>query len=276
MASTDPKERFGFGRNWKKYSGLIDPSRIEIAEKNMQSMLGVTDLKGKRFLDIGCGSGLMSLVAYRLGADVVSFDYDTDSVECSQEVKTRFAPDADNWRIEQGSVLDKKYMDGLGKYDVVYSWGVLHHTGDMASALANVGSAVDDEGTLFIAIYNDQGGKSKRWTLFKKLFNKWPGWLQMSMCMAYLLYWELRLFAIRVIRLQNPLPWKYWQGRERGMSIWYDAWDWLGGYPFEVAKPEDIFDCYQSRGFTMRRLATCGGGHGCNEYVFVRNPQQAG
>jgi 2-polyprenyl-6-hydroxyphenyl methylase/3-demethylubiquinone-9 3-methyltransferase len=55
------------------------------------------------------------------------------------------------------------------------------------------------------------------------------------------------------------------------MSPWRDVVDWVGGYPFEVAKPEAIFKFYQRRGFTMVDLNTCGGGHGCNEFVFVNN-----
>jgi hypothetical protein len=54
------------------------------------------------------------------------------------------------------------------------------------------------------------------------------------------------------------------------MSPWRDLIDWVGGYPFEVAKPEAILDFYLRRGFTLKRLVTCGGSLGCNEYVFVR------
>ena len=123
--------RFEFGANWSHFLALLDESRIADAEKSLCEMLGVTDLRDRRFLDIGCGSGLFSLAARRLGAQVHSFDFDPQSVACAQELKRRFFPEDSQWRVGQGSVLDLGYLDGLGHFDIVYSWGVLHHTGSM-------------------------------------------------------------------------------------------------------------------------------------------------
>jgi 2-polyprenyl-6-hydroxyphenyl methylase/3-demethylubiquinone-9 3-methyltransferase len=60
----------------------------------------------------------------------------------------------------------------------------------------------------------------------------------------------------------------------RGMSPWRDVVDWVGGLPFEVAKPEEIFEMFQQRGFSLDRLRTCAGGLGCNEFVFSRTQNQ--
>lgn len=271
QSEIDRGQRFAFGRNWKNFSSSINESQISEAQKAIQSMLGMDDLKGKTFLDVGCGSGLMSLAALRLGATVHSFDFDQHSVESTRYMKKRFAPDDDLWVIEQGSVLDAAYMASLGGFDIVYSWGVLHHTGEMYAALDKAIQAVKEDGLLYISIYNDQGGASNRWRLFKKFFNICPGALQTCFCVAFLLYWELRLFVARILNGKNPLPWKYWNASQgRGMSLWYDALDWLGGYPFEVAKPEEIFDYGKKHELSLLRMATCGGGKGCNEYVFHR------
>jgi 2-polyprenyl-6-hydroxyphenyl methylase/3-demethylubiquinone-9 3-methyltransferase len=54
------------------------------------------------------------------------------------------------------------------------------------------------------------------------------------------------------------------------MSMWPDVVDWVGGYPFEVAKPEQIFDFYRDRAFEPTRLTTCRGTSGCNQFVFRR------
>jgi len=137
---TDIKKgsRFKFGTNWKSFLNTLTDERIQIAEDSIKEMLSVDDLKGKRFLDIGCGSGLFSLCAYRLGADVVSLDYDPDSVACADFLKTNYDTGlANTWRVFEGSALDDKLFENLQDFDIVYSWGVLHHTGEMHHALEN-------------------------------------------------------------------------------------------------------------------------------------------
>jgi len=267
------EDRFRFGRNWRDFLASLTPERIRAAEESLTTHLG--PLKGKRFLDVGSGSGLFSLAARNLGAEVTSFDYDPDSVACANFLRERFHPQDGGWRVFQGSALDAPMLAGLDVFDVVYSWGVLHHTGDMWTALGNVLPLVRGGGRLFISIYNDQGGKSLRWRAFKRLFIRSPRVLQLLAAAVHILYWEARLFLIRLVRGRNPFVNPLAGGRERGMNLWHDTLDWLGGYPFEVAKPEAIFDFCSARGFVLERLATCGGGHGCNEYVFVKGAAQA-
>lgn len=146
------KDRFAFGKNWSRFIELLNEERILEAEKSLQEKLGITRLDGKTFLDIGSGSGLFSLAAYRLGATVFSFDYDQDSVSCTQYLKQRYAQNDSRWTVEQGSVLDADFLKKFGKVDIVYSWGVLHHTGNMYQAFANVADLVNDNGRLFISI----------------------------------------------------------------------------------------------------------------------------
>jgi 2-polyprenyl-6-hydroxyphenyl methylase/3-demethylubiquinone-9 3-methyltransferase len=265
-------ERFAFGRNWQHFLRTIDEERIAAATTALADMLEVTSLAGRRLLDIGSGSGLSSLAARRLGADVVSFDYDPQCVACGEELKSRFAPHDRQWTILHGSVLDQDFLGGLGKFDVVYSWGVLHQTGDMWTALENVGNLVQDGGKLFVSIYNDQGGKSRRWRAIKRLYCRSPQFVQTLLVLAVGGWWETRDFFVRLVRLQNPLPFADWAKRKntRGMSVWHDLVDWVGGYPFEVARPEQVFDFFRARGFVLTRLRTGGGGHGCNEFVFQR------
>ncbi len=135
-------ERFAFGENWARFLTLLDEDRIHMAEDSLKRMLGVENLHDKSFLDIGSGSGLFSLAARRLGARVHSFDYDPQSVACTHELKQRYFPNDAHWQIEEGSALDQNYLSALGQFDVVYSWGVLHHTGAMWEALGNVTSLV--------------------------------------------------------------------------------------------------------------------------------------
>lgn len=260
--------RFEFGRNWIRFIETVGEPQIGMAIQSFRAMLDTQEFSGRRILDVGCGSGLSSLAAQRLGMRVRAFDYDPDSVACSLEIKRRFAPLDVNWTIEQGDVLDEAYMRQLGTFDLVYSWGVLHHTGAMRRALENIIDCVAPGGTLFIAIYNDQGGASRRWLAVKKLYQKLPPWLRPILAVALI----HKFWGKTVLRdaLYGGNPFATWRsyGKSRGMSPWHDIVDWVGGFPFEVAKPEDIFDFYRSRGFVLQRLKTTGGGLGCNEYVF--------
>src|SRR5579872_985738 len=146
--------RFQFGANWLRFLTTLDDSRVAIAETSLCDRLEVSDLKAKRFLDVGSGSGLFSLAARRLGAQVVSFDFDPQSVASTSELKRRYFPDDADWQICEGSVLDRAFLKTLGAFDVVYSWGVLHHTGQMWTAIRNAIERVNAGGTLFLAIYN--------------------------------------------------------------------------------------------------------------------------
>ena len=171
-------ERFEFGKNWSAFLSVLDEDRIVKAMASLREMLEVETLEGKTFLDIGSGSGLFSLAARRLGAQVFSFDFDSNSFACTQELRRRYFPQDSQWRIEQGSVLDREYVGSLGKFDIVYSWGVLHHTGQMWNALENATLPVKTGGKLFIAIYNDTGSQATRWKWIKKTYCRLPGVLK--------------------------------------------------------------------------------------------------
>jgi 2-polyprenyl-6-hydroxyphenyl methylase/3-demethylubiquinone-9 3-methyltransferase len=261
--------RFAFGANWTRFLESLNEDRIRIAEESLRRMLRKDSLAGLRFVDIGSGSGLFSLAARRLGATVHSFDYDPQSVACGIELRRRFFPDDPAWTVEQGSALDPKYLRTLGLFDIVYSWGVLHHTGDMWLALENAIPLVKQGGLLFISIYNDQGTQSRRWLAVKKCYNRLPSPLR------FLVVWPSAVYAWWRPSLRDLLTWQPFQTwrqyrKNRGMSPWRDVIDWVGGYPFEVAKPEEIFHFYRDRGFQLEELTTAGGSVGCNEFVFSR------
>lgn len=253
-------DRFKFGQNWNKFATNISDEQIEAAEKALTSMLNVERLDGLQFLDAGSGSGLSSLAARRLGAEVVSFDFDPESVACTQKIKKRYFDGDASWIVQTGSVLDSDFLMSLGTFDIVYSWGVLHHTGNMHLALRNMAALVKPNGSLFISIYNDQGIFSKIWCFIKHRYNKHPI-LRPLLIMIYLIFPVIPSMIIKMV-LGRSLP--------RGMSYWNDALDWLGGYPFEVAKPEEIFDIYNELCFVLDNFRGVGIKSGCNEFVFKK------
>jgi 2-polyprenyl-6-hydroxyphenyl methylase/3-demethylubiquinone-9 3-methyltransferase len=257
--------RFAFGKNWQSFLKNLNSVRIREAEKSLLKLLELGDLNGKSFLDIGSGSGLFSLSAEKLGATVTSFDYDLGSVACAKYLRSNFSPGNAKWEIQQGSVLDKSFLKTLDKYDIVYSWGVLHHTGDMWQAVENVVPLVKEKGLLCIAIYNDQGHASKVWEKIKWLYcSGITGRLIVcTMCFPILFG---RAFISSTIKRENLFS-NY--KKNRGMSFFHDVFDWLGGYPYEVAKVDDVINYMKARGYRLKNLITSTG-WGCNQFVFFK------
>lgn len=271
MSTSMSIKAFTFGKNWKSYSQTVNDNHLRNVTNSLKKNLEVTSLKGKSFLDMGSGSGVFSLAAHSLGADVTSIDYDMDSVECTANVKEKFASNNLNntWSVAQGSVLDSQLIKELGVFDIVYSWGVLHHTGNMMLAFENIDKNVKAGGKLFISIYNDQGRRSKIWHWIKKTYNKnaLGKFLMKLICIPYFF---LSHIFLSLKNGKNPYTEYKAYYKNRGMNMYYDWIDWIGGYPFEVAKPEEIFEFFKQKGYRLEKMKLTAG-LGCNELIFTKN-----
>jgi SAM-dependent methyltransferase len=266
----DFDRRFEFGENWRSFLNRLDAKRIGEAEKSLKWLLDCGRLDGKRFLDIGSGSGLSSLVARRLGADVVSFDYDPQSVNCTTTLRDRFFPNESRWLVEHGSILDRGFFSNLGRFDVVYSWGVLHHTGAMRDAIRNAAQLVTPGGTLALALYR-KTALCWFWALEKHWYCRAS---KPAQARARSFYITLLRTAFAVTRRDFETYVSNYSSN-RGMDFAHDVHDWLGGYPYESIGPDRLDKLLTQCGFqkmrTRVRRAPIGiFGSGCDEYVYRR------
>jgi SAM-dependent methyltransferase len=267
MKSETEELRYGFGKNWSEFiKERLSEEIIESSRAHMADLLRTDSLAGKVFLDIGCGSGIHSLAAHRMGAErIISFDYDPDSVETTKRVR-QWAGAPANWSVFQGSVLDKALMQGLDKADIVYSWGVLHHTGSMWEAVENAGIPLKPGGVYYIALYSSDiylDPPPEYWLDLKRRYNRAGPLRKKLMELQYA--WRFHIGpALR--SGQHPLHVMRNYG-DRGMTYWTDVKDWLGGYPMEFASlVETQAFVAQKHGLRLVNLKT---GEGCTEYVFA-------
>lgn len=271
MSSVGEELRYGFGRNWAEFiEANFSEDAVEKSRLGLTSLLRVNSLQGTTFLDVGCGSGLHSLAAHRMNAErIISFDYDRDSVATTEQLR-RHAGDPSNWTVMQGSVLDRAFIEALPKADIVYSWGVLHHTGDMWTAIRNAALALKPSGVFYIALYSSDNYLNptpEYWIKVKRRYN-----LQGPVGRRLMEWWYVSRFHVlpALKSGRNPISVIRNYG-QRGMTFWTDAKDWLGGYPIEFAGLQETREfCKRELDLDLVNVKT---GEGCTEYVFSRLTQ---
>jgi 2-polyprenyl-6-hydroxyphenyl methylase/3-demethylubiquinone-9 3-methyltransferase len=258
-------DTFSFGRNWDRYiREHFSDGRVDTSKRQILEFLGVP-IEGKSFLDIGCGSGIHSLAALRAGASrVVSIDVDPYSVRAARTVREK-AGSPDEWEILEGSVLDRDFMSRLAPAEIVYSWGVLHHTGNLWDAIRNAAAKALPGGLFYIALY-EKTAESPYWIDVKRRYNEASPSRRRIMEWAYVYRTFLRTKSpaylcrnLRYMRNYRTL---------RGMDFWTDVRDWLGGWPYEPATAEEVTGfCEGILGLSTVRVKA---GEANIEYLFRR------
>jgi len=254
---------FGFGKNWRSFSkNALTAERVSQARRDFYKLFNPQELIGRSFLDVGFGQGLSLMLAAECGAQAKGVDIDPYNLEAI-EITRRFFPNVPVPTVEIGSILDPMIVDKLssgGGYDIVHSWGVLHHTGQMWAALRNCATLVKVGGLLAVSVYNKHWS-SPYWRQIKRLYNSSPGFIQRGLVWSF---YPVILVAKTVVTGSNPFK------KERGMDFYYDLIDWVGGYPYEYAYPSEVVRFVEQLGFTTVRSYPASVPTGCNEFVFSK------
>jgi 2-polyprenyl-6-hydroxyphenyl methylase/3-demethylubiquinone-9 3-methyltransferase len=258
--------KFSFGENWKSFSDkALTDKRIREARHAFAELTNGIELKNKKFMDIGFGQGLALFLCAEYGA--LAHGIDIDPI-CNDAITSthRFFASLSRPITQVASILDEKFVDdqqALGGYDVVHSWGVLHHTGDMKRAFKNIARLVKPGGYLMIAIYN-KSWTSPIWKAVKIIYNQVPSLLQ------YAMVWVLYLLNF----LREPfLKKKRNIASSRGMELFHEIRDWLGGYPYEYATREEVLRAFAEHGFVKVKVIPSVGWTGCNQFVLCRSDE---
>ncbi len=268
-------ERFEFGQNWTRFLATVNDARVLRAEASLKAMLGLDTLAGLTFLDIGCGSGLFSLAARRLGADrtFVRLRSAVGSLQPQAEGALPSRRRRLAHRVGIGPRCRLSRKPSPFRHRLLLGCPSPHRC-HVAGARACAASRAAN-GKLFIAIYNDMGSQSIRWRQLKRLYAKLPAAVQPLYACAVSAPEEAKGF-LRAVPSGRPqdyvATWTKYE-RNRGMSRWRDIIDWVGGYPYEFAKPDAICSFFIDRGFALDKMCI-GGGLGCSEYVFSRSNSQ--
>jgi SAM-dependent methyltransferase len=268
IVNQDSEQRFEFGRNWHDFiQKNYGQDKVETSKNHILNFIEKDNLDGLTFLDIGCGSGLHSIAALQAGVSLVhGFDYDPDSVAATRFVQGQ-AGNPDNWTAEQGSVLDDKFMNNLPMFDFVYSWGVLHHTGDVWHAIQNAAGRVKPGGYFYIALYSADvqiDPTPEFWLQVKRNYVA-SGWLKRR----YMDIWYVWRFMMNrdIRRFPEFLKRMQEHKKNRGMNIFTDIRDWLGGWPMEFVYDKEAIDFCKKMGFGLEKIST---GEANTEFLFRR------
>lgn len=268
--SDNVNTHYSFGKNWLRYSKLIEITNLDSVTLDLARLLQLSNLSNKTVLDVGCGSGIHDVGFYRLGCrNLTAIDYDLDSITATIQTLRKFCPNA-NYKIHQSDILSEN-SKLLGKFDIVYSWGVLHHTGNLVEAIYRTADLVSDDGLLALAVYR-KTLMCRFWKIEKRIYSKLPKIFQVFFEIIYISLFSIGLLISKKITIFSYIK-NY--SSKRGMNFFADVRDWLGGYPYESISPQDLRKLLSELGFSLvyslegsSRIGIFSSG--CDEFLFQK------
>ena len=266
---TGIESHFAFGENWADFADRLDETAIAHAEAGLVRLIDGPEFEGRSFLDIGCGSGLHTLSALRLGAGrALAVDIDSQSVATAGRVLERFAQGG-AWQVEKASVFELEPA-AIGVFDIVCSWGVLHHTGDLEGALDRATRMARPGGLIALGLYR-RTLLDRFWAVEKRWYT---GASHSAQTIARALYMASLAAGLLATR-QSLRRFRETYKSRRGMSLAHDVHDWLGGYPYEPISAGEVATMMERLGFDEVKHMTRGTslgllGSDCDEFVYRR------
>lgn len=131
---------------------------------------------GKKILDAGCGGGRWSYGLAKMGGIISAVDINDSALERTKEALSEFGDKHRFYKTPLESLDDKIAED---KFDLVWSWGVVHHCKSYTKAFEQVCNRVKEGGMIYLYLYGRESlDMNSDINLFKNrvIYNTLPSW----------------------------------------------------------------------------------------------------
>ncbi|MFQ6107920.1 MAG: class I SAM-dependent methyltransferase [Candidatus Aminicenantales bacterium] len=149
LRSNEERTRRFYDCLWQNYTPEYAASK-----KHWALFFDPEEVLNKSVLDAGCGTGVFSIIFARMGAlSVVGIDISKRSLERAQRQADQLG--LQNATFQKVNMLRLPFTDAC--FDIVWSWGSVHHTADPFGCLAELIRVLKPGGSLLVAVYRRTG-----------------------------------------------------------------------------------------------------------------------
>lgn len=168
----DKVVRAEFSREWfdEIDARFVDAARhFAHDERPFGRIIPFDAITGKKVLEIGCGMGLHTELMARAGAEVTALDISPKSVAAT---KARLALKGLTADVRE---VDAETLDIQNEYDLIWSWGVIHHSSRTGRVLRNLYGALKPGAQLRFMVYSLDGAEAYAVMMSQYMFGFWRG-----------------------------------------------------------------------------------------------------